>query len=928
MKQTNPKRIVALVLLTLFALVGGVMADNSGENQSLLAPVVNAAASCTTVVTPGQSIQSAVTNAQSGQVVCVRGGTYHERVQIKPISSGMTLQAYPGEKPILDGKSVIPSGRFDGLLSISASNVTVDGFEIRDSGGRGIVVAQSNDPELQRNVIVRNNIVRGSYDMGINVSGNSTQRPYNILIENNVVYDNLLKNAGGDVGGSALIFLEVDSSIARGNTIYHNLGEGLVADRWSSNLTFEDNIVYDNMHSNVYLSTTQNPLVQRNLVFCTDDRAYWRGKNYQKPVPGITVRDEDYEGQTVKPPVSSGQVIINNIVVGCGRNLVISTQQVGGGLKDALIANNSFINARGEAGAGAMNIIFEGDASYRNSRFINNIILQSDPTGDIARIILALGDPDMSTFTVANNIYSIAPKKNWITNEPGRVVGDPKLVNPVMPTKSGGIPNAAGYALQTGSPAINAGTPANEVAEDFFKQARSGALDIGADEQGGGSGPTTGRIVVEKSTTPDGSPQVFSFTAGYAAGGFQLRDNEIHDSGQISTGTHSIAMTSVSGWTTTASCSDGSQPASVSLSAGETVTCTFASTQESQAATRIIVRKQTVPAGDVQVFDFTSNFAGSFQLAHNGHKSTDLAPGTYSVSENVPAGWIQASATCSDGSLPNAINVAQGEAVTCTFVNQKQGTGGGTLDGIVYLSTDVEGVVGQVNFQKGDILAYDGRNNVWSLYFDASDVGITNALNDFVLMPDGTILLAISGRTTLAGSAGSFKLQLWDVAQFTPRSLGDNTDGDFSMYIDGSDVSLTTSTEKIDALTRQSNGTILISTYGAANVPSGSSVVKAQDEDLLAFQPSRTGDTTQGTWSLAFDGSAISGMAVEDVTAAWFDSNTDTHYLAVATGFNVGGITGTYGTIIAVTPNGGVTRFWDAADAGFIWPISGLHITP
>lgn len=931
MKHINAKRLAVFTLLVSLIFVGSALAENL-RDQTVFTPTVYTSSGCDIVVSAGQSIQAAVNNAPGGSVICVRGGTYREQIQLRPIHSGLTVQAYAGEKPILDGMSSIPSGKYEGLIHINASNVTVDGFEVRNSAGRGIVVAQlASDPQVQRGVTVRNNVVRGSTDSGININGTNTQHPFNILIENNVIYDNLLKNTGGaDNGGSALVFLETKDSIARGNTVYNNLGEGLVADRWTSNLTFEDNVIYDNKHSNVYLSTTQNPLVQRNLVFCTDNRDYWRGTKAKKPSPGITVRDEDYLNQPTPPPPSNGQVIINNIVVGCGRNFVISTQQAGGGLNNALVANNSFINARGDEGGGAMNVLFEGDANFKNSRFVNNLIVQTDASGQLVRILLSLGDPDMSSFTVANNFYSFAPTKNWINNEPGRVVGNAKLVNPVTPAKNGGVPDPAGYGLQSGSPAVNAGTAVGAVTEDFFRQPRSGALDIGADEQGGGGGggPTTGRIIVTQSTTPDNSTQVFSFTAGYAPGGFQLRNNESYDSGQIATGTHSVAMTPVSGWATTASCSDGSQPTAISLSAGETVTCTFSSEQQSQPATRIIVRKQTLPAGDAQSFQFISDFAGSFQLTHGGQKSTDLTPGVYAVSETLPAGWTQASASCSDGSAPGAIDLSQGETVTCTFINQKQGGGGGSLAATVYLTTNTPGAVGGVTFDKGDILAYDGRNETWSLHFDASDVGITNSLNDFVLMPDGSILLAISGRTTLDSASGSFKSQLWDVARFIPSSLGNNTAGQFEMYIDGSDIGLSKASEKIDALALGANGVLLISTYGAANVPNGSAVVKSQDEDLLAFQPSKLGDDTQGTWSLAFDGSTIAGMGGEDVTAAWRDAGTGTDYLTLNSSFTVGGMAGATGTVLAITPSGAVSVFWNANDAGFTWPVDGLHIAP
>ena len=50
----------------------------------------------------------------------------------------------------------------------------------------------------------------------------------------------------------------------------------------------------------------------------------------------------------------------------------------------------------------------------------------------------------------------------------------------------------------------------------------------------------------------------------------------------------------------------------------------------------------------------------------------DVTPGSgYSVAETVPAGWSQASATCSDGSPTSNIDVSAGETVTCTFVNTR-----------------------------------------------------------------------------------------------------------------------------------------------------------------------------------------------------------------------------------------------------------------
>lgn len=479
MRAHFSKSIVLLTTLLLLAAIHtAALADASSR---LFAPVAMQTEGCTTVVNPGQSIQAAVEAAKSGDVICVRAGIYQERIQIK--TDGLTLMAYPGDaRPVIDGANVLPvktaKNRFGGLVQIGADNVTIDGFEVKRSAIRGLTIGKAN-------VIVRNMIISDSYDVGLIVTGSTENPARNVLIENNVVYNNILKNAGGATGGSALTFVQAADSIARGNRVYHNYGEGLVAGRWTSGLLFEDNTVYDNRGANLYMVNTQNPVVQRNFIFCTNDPISWRGKgNMYRPGPGLQVRDETFKKE--QPPASSGQIIVNNIVVGCGQNFGVSSQLAGGGLNNAVVANNSFINARGSAtGAGANNLEFDGRASLRNTRFVNNIIVQTVP-GTITRIQYATGTPNLSSFTVSNNLYSRTPTNGWPMNEAGRVIADPLLVSLATPLLSA-IPVPGSYALTAGSPAIDRGTNVSQVTHDIFQDPRVGALDIGADELGGSS---------------------------------------------------------------------------------------------------------------------------------------------------------------------------------------------------------------------------------------------------------------------------------------------------------------------------------------------------------------------------------------------------------------------------------------------------------
>jgi hypothetical protein len=93
---------------------------------------------------------------------------------------------------------------------------------------------------------------------------------------------------------------------------------------------------------------------------------------------------------------------------------------------------------------------------------------------------------------------------------------------------------------------------------------------------------------------------------------------------------------------------------------------------------RIIVDKVTVPSGSTQSFDFTktgTGYAGTFSLtdAATPNDSGDLSPGSYSVTETVPANWELTSATCDNGDDPSAITLTSTPTiVTCTFTNTLQ----------------------------------------------------------------------------------------------------------------------------------------------------------------------------------------------------------------------------------------------------------------
>jgi len=186
-------------------------------------------------------------------------------------------------------------------------------------------------------------------------------------------------------------------------------------------------------------------------------------------------------------------------------------------------------------------------------------------------------------------------------------------------------------------------------------------------------------IRVDKVTIPaTGNDPNFTFDPSWSTSDFTLDDNDTpYTSPALAPGSgYSVAEVSLpSGWQfDSATCSDGSPYTNISLSAGETVTCTF--TNRPQPG-RIIIDKVTVPAGDSQLFNFNPSWTADFQLADGSavyDSGYTLTGSNYSISEDSVSGWSLTSANCDQGETIGDIDPQPGETVTCTFTNSKKGT--------------------------------------------------------------------------------------------------------------------------------------------------------------------------------------------------------------------------------------------------------------
>lgn len=178
----------------------------------------------------------------------------------------------------------------------------------------------------------------------------------------------------------------------------------------------------------------------------------------------------------------------------------------------------------------------------------------------------------------------------------------------------------------------------------------------------------------------------------------------------------------------------------------------------------------------------------------------------------------------------------------------------------ILISADRNGKVDGLLFKKTDILAwYDfGDVEKWSMFFDASDMGIRGDLEGIGSFVDttGEIALTLGRVQRLWVDGASTKVRPQDILGFSPGafgSFGPNTSGELRLLHAGADSGLTRNAEKIDALAYNYR---IVSTTGSTRTSDGS---QYQDEDLFHLD-----------WGMAFDGSDIPGLRREDIIAASF----------------------------------------------------------
>lgn len=438
-----------------------------------------------TMDAPFKTVVNALSKATPGDTVFVRGGTYYEKVSFPKsgTSSGIiTLKAYPGERPVIDGKNMQLTGYWEGLLTFNnVGFITLDGFDICNV----VTAAPYVDPEgitIKNgcsNITIRNcniyNIKSNAASDGwrsahaIVVLGNSdTWVTKNIVIDRCNIHDT-------QTGTSETLTIagNVDGFTVSNNKIYdiENIGiivaggdnlnpSGNAATNYARNGVISDNELYNNSHTRspqywgekaygaiaIYVCGGANTIIERNKVYDSD-----RGI-------GLVSESNIYPTRDC--------IVRNNFVYNCWRTGIYMGDYLNytkGGTKKCYIVNNTLFQNNKVAGYFEE---VEGEIRLTENctdNVIKNNVIYARPVDVFIHKYTTTG----SNNDIDNNLYYTEGTPAWIWNsvngapisslddwraacggDSGSTIG----VNPLLVSTA-----APDLHLQPGSPAKNSG---------------------------------------------------------------------------------------------------------------------------------------------------------------------------------------------------------------------------------------------------------------------------------------------------------------------------------------------------------------------------------------------------------------------------------------------------------------------------------------
>lgn len=405
---------------------------------------------------PYRTLERASLKASPGDAIYVRGGIYEsDKITVQGTAARpIVIRPYQMEEVIFDGQNEALDVLESMIFIKHSHHVVLEGFEVRNSSGRGISVYESS------HVTIRNNNVHHIKTRGIGGAGD------NLIFEYNHVWQTVLENENnsfGSSGWSAAMssYTREDGSpstniIFRHNYIHDSWGEGLIALR-ANGVRVEHNVIHDTFSVNLYVSKSTDVLIDSNYIYNTND--LYNRQHY--PANGITLANE---GARPNQPHLQNITISNNIIINTGHGInywhyLGSPDDLENTFTNVLIAYNIIADTHIDA----IEFDWIDTTIYnapQNARLHNNIIFAGKNNENIHLL-----NPEPWIIS-HNNWPDGLPTLPSLINISNSITAAPALLNPRPGTTPGG------FKLGFNSPLRGAALPLTEVPYDFWGTAR------------------------------------------------------------------------------------------------------------------------------------------------------------------------------------------------------------------------------------------------------------------------------------------------------------------------------------------------------------------------------------------------------------------------------------------------------------------------
>ncbi len=900
----------ALLLVSpLTYLSQPVLAQSAGNTYYVATSGNNANSG--TEASPFRTIQYAANIAQAGDTVIVRGGTYAE--QVTPSHSGtaaspITFRAYTGELPIIDAGNSI----YRNIELIGRSYIVFDGFRVEEPVDSWVRIENSNHITLQ-NMIFDNPTLRGRAQGGVWMRYSQ----YNRIL--NSSFDNWGQYANGDNLGNNIFInngAEGGYNLIQGNTFAHGANGDVF-------ITSSYNVVRNNVFTNPWQkglniqwmtgpgdepAGTEWPAIgniaEYNQFNGNGHSEYGHG-GYAYTDAAVdtifrynTIRNGDYFGINLS---TFGDYVFN-----ARNNHYYNNTIVNNGLLRREWLGSGFFATNNGAGWELRNHVVKNNILWGNIPGAGNNPYQLglDISG-------ATNTPPYAGFTIAGNLienqrpiscYPTSGDCPFIIVGSSPNTGNASTLNSLTPQFFGNIEgnpqfvqyntaaNQFDLHLTAGSAAIDTGVALTTttstgngvivpVADSYYFHNGYGITNPDVITVGG---ETVTIVSINRTTNEIMVDRPIAWTAGAAVNlPFSGSGPDIgaFEFGQVATPTPSPTIvptpTPTDSPTPTATPTDVPTP---SPTVAPTATPTEVPTPTPTVAPTATPTEAPTPTPTIA-------------------PTPTLSPTPTPTPTEVPTPTPSPSPTPTEVPTPTptvAPTPTPTAEPTATPTQSPSPTPTATPAQLAYLSVNTSGTIGGLAVADEDIVTLNPATGQYQMYFDGSDVGLTNTnLDAFSILPNGHILMSFSTEVSIAGHA-------WpeDIVEFTPTSLGATTAGTFSFYFDGSSQSLYLAAHNIDGVQMLPDGRLLISTVGTFWTMGAS----GDGKDIAAFTPTSLGSTTTGTWALYFDGTdvSLSGSA-EDVNAFWVQSNGVIN-LSTNGALAVPGVSGQNEDVVSFTP--------------------------